>query len=121
MHEFVLEGVMPNNSDLRLSVELRNGKAVHTKARSPRYTRAAHDVDFSDVQLKGNRLTGPVDVVISTDGYCPPHDIPCEFNVDLAVTKAAITGTYDGVYEKRQSRSGSAEGSVRPSKKPTGE
>jgi outer membrane protein assembly factor BamB len=121
MHEFVLKDVMPNESDLRISVELRNGKAVHTKARTPRHTRGAHKVNFSDVKLKGNRLIGPVDVVICTDGFCPPHDIPCEFDIDLTVTKATIAGKYDGVYEKRESRSGSAEGTVRPSKKPTGE
>ncbi|MFP4433603.1 MAG: PQQ-binding-like beta-propeller repeat protein [Phycisphaerae bacterium] len=120
MHEFVLEGVMPNKSDLRVSVELRKGKAVHTQARSPRYTRAAHKVDFSDVTLKGNRLVGPMDVIIATDGHVPPHDIPCEFNIDLAVTRTKIAGSYDGVYEKRESRSGSAEGSVKPSPKPTG-
>ncbi len=116
LHEFTLRDALPGKRDVDIFVELRDGKPSFVKANTPRFNRSDHTVDFGDLKLEDGELTGIVEVIIRTDGFVPAHDTPCEYDVKLRVEDNKIRGSYDGMYEKRESRSGFAEGTVSASR-----
>jgi hypothetical protein len=121
LHEFTLRDALPGKRDVDIFVELRDGKPSFVKANTPRFNRSDHTVDFGDLKLEDGELTGIVEVIIRTDGFVPAHDTPCEYDVKLRVEDNKIRGSYDGMYEKRESRSGFAEGTVSASQSKSGE
>ncbi|MFP4105600.1 MAG: PQQ-binding-like beta-propeller repeat protein, partial [Phycisphaerae bacterium] len=106
MHDFTLRGPIPGQRDLRITVEMRNGKCVSVKGKSPRFSRADHSVDFSEVTLENGTLEGPVEVIVRSDGFRPPHDIKSHYKLTMNVKDPTISGTYEGFYEDRGPRSG---------------
>jgi hypothetical protein len=112
IYDFRLDGALPGGKELVLSVTLNKGEAIAVRSFTPRYSHGEHEVDFSEVKLDGNRLHGPVHVIIRSDGYSPKHDHRCRYDIDATIDGRTLEGAFRGVYDIRKPRSGQAVGRV---------
>ncbi len=112
IYDLRLKDALPGGKALHISVTLRKGKAIAVKSYTPRYSDGDHTIDFSKVTLEGNRLRGPVEAIIRADGYNPPHDHRCRYDIDVTVDGREATGSFTGLYNIRKPRQGKAQGEI---------
>ncbi len=112
IYDVDLAGALPDGKALRLAITLAGGKAVAVKTTTPTYGRGDHVTDVSGLRLEGDRLAGPIEVIIRADGYNPTHDHRCRYDLDLRLKDRDVTGTFTGEYDVRRPRTGKARGLV---------
>ncbi|MGC9455203.1 MAG: hypothetical protein ACP5HU_10105 [Phycisphaerae bacterium] len=99
-----LQGALPDDKPLDIYILARGEDVISAFALSPRYNRAAHEVDASDLVVADGSVTGNIVVRINSDGYVPAdgESFACEFRISAAASpEAGFRGTYEGVCDGR--------------------
>jgi len=94
----VLEGTLPDGKPLTVYLDRRAGRFTGGLAKSPLFSKTAHDVDASKLVRDGGKLEGPLSVMLNSDGYNPPEgrSVRCLYDVRARIDGTNITGRFEG-------------------------
>jgi len=118
VYAVTLNGAMLNHTQMDLHLNCRGGMFGSGVARTPKFTRAAHTVDASRLQLEGGRLHGEIRITVNSDGYVPANwrTEKCAYRIDAKIADGKVEGNFEGEYGKADPRirGGTVIGKVMP-------
>ena len=95
-----------HRADLECLISRRGGKWFVGTGRAKAYNLAQHDVDASEVDLAGDRLSGTLKATLNPDPWVPPDHRPkhIRYEIQATVSGGEIAGTFtaDGDYGPAQ-------------------
>ena len=100
----------PCKTTLHLTTD---GETIAHAAVHPDYTGGSHRIDASGLRLTADGLRGQVETWVYGDGYIHRGDTHNIYQIEADIAGTALTGSYTGTYDARESREGPVEGVYR--------
>lgn len=98
VYRVVLDKGMPNETELALYLDCRDGAFSRGFGLGPRFNRVPYDVDVSRLRVRGNAIEGEVAVTVHSDGYAPGNwgTLDLSYEISARITGTTVGGGYEG-------------------------
>jgi hypothetical protein len=96
--------LLPGGKTMNVYLDVRDRKIAAALAMSRDYNRVPYDIDYSDVEIKGNRISGNVVVNVNSDGYTPKDGktLKCRIILDIAFHNNHAEGEYTAAVDQTE-------------------
>jgi len=102
VYSLILAGGITGERDLELFLDVRDGNVQRAFAMAPQFNKVSYRVDAKELSAAAGRLTGQMEVTVTSDGYHPPPgctDVGI-YAIDANVTDGRVVGAFRGTYRR---------------------